>query len=174
LRCLQEIGVQIEEPFGILALEVFCDNICRNIKQAQAAAAPLRQEAQGHLGTAQVPLPLPLPASAASISTVAGHSFEDQVQPAGCLVGADTSTAPSSSTSNSRSSSSSNSIPDNTSSQVSSSSSRCYAPLSFLQHSFPPTADSHSHGCGTDEHDLELYVGSAVAAADFEDEGFTM
>ncbi|WIA34766.1 hypothetical protein OEZ86_013072 [Tetradesmus obliquus] len=46
---IEEIGVQIEEPFGILALEVFCDNICKNIQQAQAAAAPLKQAAQGHL-----------------------------------------------------------------------------------------------------------------------------
>eukprot|EP00775_Hariotina_reticulata_P010167 gene10169-10327_t len=39
---IEEIGVQIEEPFGILALEIFCTNIIRNIRQAEQLAATLQ------------------------------------------------------------------------------------------------------------------------------------
>jgi hypothetical protein len=126
LECLQEIGVQIEEPFGILALEVFCDNICKNIKQAQAAAGPLREAAQGHpAGAVQVPLPVPLPPAAASISTVAGYSFEGQQQPSVMLGAA-------------------------------------------------AARSSGRSSCAPGQHDLQLYVGSTVAAPDNEEEGFTI
>jgi hypothetical protein len=175
--CLQEIGVQIEEPFGILALEVFCDNICKNIKQAQAAAAPLREAAQGHLGVSQVPLPLPLPAAAAGISSVAGHEFTAQAQEAHHMVGTAVhgmlGTASSSSSrtaTDTGSSMSSGSISANSSS----SSNMWHTQLGEMQHALPYSAAVQKHLTAVDAEGLELYVGSTVAAPEGEEDGFTM
>jgi hypothetical protein len=153
--CLQEIGVQIEEPFGILALEVFCDNICKNIKQAQTAAAPLREAAQGHLATAQVPLPLPLSQAAAGISKVAGHSLTSNVHERSAQVMAAVASVPAALNS-------------------SSSSCGCVGLLPSSDPALPIAADKHGCSAGFDEQDLGLYVGSAVAAPDSEEDGFTM
>ncbi|WIA10104.1 hypothetical protein OEZ85_010311 [Tetradesmus obliquus] len=45
---IEEIGVQIEEPFGILALEAFCNTISRNVQQAQLLADPMQQSILQH------------------------------------------------------------------------------------------------------------------------------
>lgn len=45
---IEEIGVQVEEPFGILALEAFCENISKNVQQAQSAAAAMQAVAHAH------------------------------------------------------------------------------------------------------------------------------
>jgi hypothetical protein len=179
---LQEIGVQIEEPFGILALEVFCDNICKNIKQAEAAAAPLRQAAQRHLSTSQVPLPLPLPAAAAGISSVAGHEFTAQAQEAHHMVGAAVHGMLGTASSSSSSSSSSRTFTDTGSSMSSgsmnasssSSSNMWHTQLSEVQHALPYSTSAQRQLTAVGAEGLELYVGSTVAAPEMEEDGFTM
>eukprot|EP00878_Enallax_costatus_P043644 GHUV01051685.1.p1 GENE.GHUV01051685.1~~GHUV01051685.1.p1 ORF type:complete len:119 (+),score=54.57 GHUV01051685.1:60-416(+) len=63
---IEEIGVQIEEPFGILALEVFCDTIKKNIKQAQAEAAEMQSRAAAYVAAGLTAAP---PTAAGPIAT---------------------------------------------------------------------------------------------------------
>lgn len=50
---IDEIGVQIEEPFGIMALETFCATVAHNVRQAAAMADAMHAAAALHAAPAQ-------------------------------------------------------------------------------------------------------------------------